>query len=143
MIAQEHSEALASIVQMVFAEACGKETYQIEWSDATIFGPFVRGSINILGLTPATVELWLPIPLVSVCAVRMLADIGIPTDEQFDDLVGELANMVGGNLKPILGESLQLGFPTVDHHDAGPTPTPDDLVVRADDHSVVIRLIEH
>jgi chemotaxis protein CheX len=72
----------------------------------------VRAAVDILGPCRGVVVLELEPATAHAAAVRMLGDEPAELTD-VDDAVGELVNMVGGNLKSLLPQSCSLGLPVV------------------------------
>jgi chemotaxis protein CheX len=75
---------------------------------------FVTGCVNISGAWEGTVVLDCSADMAKQAAVVMfemeLDEIG---EEEINDAVGELANMLGGNIKSLLPEPCKLSLPVV------------------------------
>ncbi len=72
------------------------------------------GIINITGGWQATVALQVPKALASrVAAVMFRLDGEKPTVEDMQDAIGELTNMLGGNIKGMLAGDCHLSLPAV------------------------------
>lgn len=90
----------------------------IEPSDAVVIPVvkegFVTGCVNISGAWEGTVVLDCSEDMAKQAAVVMfemeLDEIG---EEEINDAVGELANMLGGNIKSLLPEPCKLSLPVV------------------------------
>jgi chemotaxis protein CheX len=82
----------------------------------------VRASVAIRGTWDGVVTLEMPPAVARTAAQRMLAD---DTVDQADvlDALGELVNMIGGNIKSLLPSGAALGLPTVTTTPV-PTATP-------------------
>ena len=72
------------------------------------------GIINITGGWQATVALQVPKALASrIAAVMFRLDGDQPTTEDMQDAIGELTNMLGGNIKALLAGDCHLSLPAV------------------------------
>lgn len=76
--------------------------------------PNVTSSVQIMGAWTGTVSLRMTTELATVIAGSMFEmeadELG---QEEIDDAVGEMANMIGGNVKSLLPGPSQLSMPTV------------------------------
>ncbi|HEY1134133.1 MAG TPA: chemotaxis protein CheX [Nocardioides sp.] len=73
----------------------------------------VSGSVGVTGTARATVTVELDEAAAGRVAVLMLGLDGIPAPEDVADAVGELVNMIGGNVKSLLPEPSVLSLPVV------------------------------
>ena len=76
--------------------------------------PTLDGIISITGGAQVTVVLQVPKPLCAKVAAAMF-NLGTrtPRSEDMQDAVGELTNMLGGNIKALLGGDCHLSLPAV------------------------------
>jgi chemotaxis protein CheX len=71
-------------------------------------------SVQIDGAWQGVVNLHCSAVVADQAAMTMFGLVGqAPAPEQVQDALGELANMVGGNVKALLGEGCRLSLPTV------------------------------
>lgn len=81
----------------------------------------LTSSVEIDGASSATLAVHLSPALVSELAAGLLCDDAIaPSEADVADVAGEIANMIGGNLKSILPGPNRLSLPA---HGDGPMPT--------------------
>lgn len=84
----------------------------------------VSGSVSIRGAWRGNVEVRLSPSLADRLAKEVLQlEAGAPNDADVRDVVGEVANMIGGNLKALLPEPCVLSLPDV--HDTPRIEHPD------------------
>lgn len=75
------------------------------------------------------IEVRVGVVLARVLASRMLM-IGAPSDDDLIDAVGELGNIIGGNVKTMLYHSARLSLPVAEVVPAAPEVLPDEICVR-------------
>lgn len=81
----------------------------------------LTSSVEIDGASSATLAVHLSPTLVSELAAGLLCDeASAPSDADIADVAGEIANMIGGNLKSILPGPNRLSLPA---HGDGRTPS--------------------
>jgi chemotaxis protein CheX len=107
-----YDSQIEQIVQSIFSSMLRIEVVRAE---ATAYGQDeLLGTIQIAGVKAMSVALTVPKSVAQAAAVAML-QIPAPelseTDEK--DVVAELVNMIGGNLKSLLPGPLYLSLPTV------------------------------
>ncbi len=105
---------LHDVVDSVWNQMLG---YEIVPTDGPIdFGtqPYLVGCVSITGDYDITLLVEVPEALARNLAATMFAmdESDLSPDEVFDTL-GEMANMVGGNVKGLLAGNTQLSLPTV------------------------------
>lgn len=72
----------------------------------------VTGSVQITGKWNGVISLYLPSPLVNKITETMFSlDSGEATTETKKDAIGEMINMIGGNLKSMLPQPSSLSTP--------------------------------
>lgn len=109
----KYDSHIEQIVQSIFVSMLGMETARVpeQPEDAA---EMIWGTIQIAGGTPLNVVLGMSQPLARSAAAYMLA---MPVDDVADDdakdVVAEVANMIGGNLKSLLPGPVFLSLPTV------------------------------
>lgn len=121
-LAPGHDDVRA-IAEEVFASYLGAEHPLLETgpggpsstADAAAAAPVVSASVGITGPARASVVVEVSGPAADLVAVTMLAldPTSAPAPEDVADAVGELANMVGGNVKSLLPEPSELSLPVV------------------------------
>lgn len=104
---------IAEIVQGVWDAMLGLEIELVPGLSGAV-DDLVTGSVTVTGATDCVVALQLRPEGAWAFAAAMF---GMPTDEvtedEVADAVGELTNMVGGNIKSLLPEPSLLSLPTV------------------------------
>jgi chemotaxis protein CheX len=74
----------------------------------------LTASVEVSGAWEGTTTLQCPATLASrVAAVMFGVQVGAARPDQVQDALGELANVVGGNVKALLPEPCRLSLPTV------------------------------
>jgi chemotaxis protein CheX len=93
----------------------------------------LRASVRISGAWKGAVLLDCPLDLARQAAAQLLGeDPAAVTREQAGDVVGELANILGGNFKALVPAGSRLGLPAVVEAGAGPLEDgADRLLLRA------------
>jgi chemotaxis protein CheX len=82
--------------------------------------PGLVAQVAVHGETPAAVAIAMDAAGARAVAERMLAGVGMGVEEaDVIDAMGELANVLGGNLKALLPEGSTLTLPQVSRTDAG------------------------
>jgi len=74
--------------------------------------PGITGCVQITGAWQGAVMLRCGAGLAERAAT-IVFEIEEPTKEQMQDVVGELSNMIGGNIKVLMGQPTRLSLPTV------------------------------
>lgn len=98
------SELIASLVSLAWSTFVGDDAEEVQPS--RIDGAVISASIAIGGPWSATVLLFCNRSLALSCAASVLgADPKTLQDEDVHDVMGELANIIGGNLKGIVCDS--------------------------------------
>lgn len=110
---QAFGPAIEQIVETVFQTMMGLEVHQADtpWPPA---GEIMTASISLTGPWKGAVLVECVVPAALLITSRMLgidAPVGLTDDVR--DALGELANMVGGNLKSILPGGVELSLPSV------------------------------
>src|SRR4029078_12678221 len=108
-----YDSQIEEIVQSIFTSMLGMAITRSA-ADASECEETVLGTIHITGPQSVSVVLGVSDPVAKAAAGAMLQ---MPSDQATDDdkkdVVAELANMVGGNLKSLLPGPLYLSLPTV------------------------------
>lgn len=106
-------EMLADIVQSVFVTMMDLEVSpgDLEWQPA---GDRLTSSVQLTGDWNGSVLLECSQHQACEFAGRILAmDAPEAVDDDVRDVIGELANMIGGNMKSGMGNGIRLSMPTV------------------------------
>jgi chemotaxis protein CheX len=106
---------LCSLVGSIWETLMNLEVQPLEGqADPPGLGESLIGRISITGVWQGEVLLECPLPLARHAAARFFGtEDDTATAEQINDVVGELTNMTGGNLKGMLPGPCELGLPTV------------------------------
>jgi chemotaxis protein CheX len=130
-------EVLVELTQAVWASFVDAELPLVDlggpYDDTeTGLGERVVGSVDIDGPEPGRVRVLLPARAASDAAARMF-DIAVDSVAPADvhDATGEIANMIGGNVKAMLPGEHRLGLPSVVSTSADEPSTPETSVASA------------
>jgi chemotaxis protein CheX len=85
--------------------------------------PMVGGVVTVHESWSGAVQLETSAEFAAMAARRMFAADGSVTEVDLDDALGELTNMIGGNIKSLLPAPSHLSLPSVGHS-VGPAPMP-------------------
>lgn len=102
------------------------ETYgPLEWADAPMEATeLVQASVSIHGPWSGTVTLEMT-PATAGTATRTMLGLDVVEEDDVVDALGELVNMIGGNIKSLLPTGSALGLPTLAHAPLRPLPVED------------------
>lgn len=115
---------------------------------AAAFPPhMLTGQVQIKGAWNGAVKLSCPVGLVQQFTTIITGESAVTT-EQSQDVLGELSNMIGGNIKALLPEPCSLSVPSVSAAaEANAVASEDRLVAEVAfeclGESVTIRLLEY
>ncbi len=98
---------IAEIAHDIWATMFGVE---LAPATTTALGPSLTGIVHIQGAWQGAVTLECPATLASDLAARLFGEV---TDAGIRDLLGELANELGGNIKAMLPGPCTLSLPAV------------------------------
>ena len=101
-LSQITSEVCESMLALSLSPTSGEEEYT----------PALVASVNITGAWNAVVEVAVCNSSANTIAETMFA-CDEPSDEEVIDAVGEIANMIGGNIKGLVGTDCNLSIPCV------------------------------
>lgn len=107
---------IAALIDEIWLTTLGLATHRVPTATAGLPADVdtLDGLINITGAWQATVALQIPRPLAErVAAAMFLLEGTSPTAEDMQDAVGELTNMLGGNIKALLEGDCHLSLPAV------------------------------
>lgn len=106
---------VAVLVDEIWLTTLGLATHRLDPSTKLpAEAETLDGIINITGGWQATVALQVPKALASrVASVMFRLDGETPTTEDMQDAIGELTNMLGGNIKALLAGDCHLSLPAV------------------------------
>jgi chemotaxis protein CheX len=104
---------VATIVEDVFQTMLELEVHQLEWDASTQEG-FVSAEVQFVGEWKGAVVLQCSPELAFDLTARLMHEPRpSEVDQDVRDAMGELANMVGGNLKSVLPPGVALSMPSV------------------------------
>lgn len=103
---------ITEIVQMIWETVFG---LPLEVGSGGTLGsdPAMTGSVQIDGAWEGAVMLQCPQLLASSLTARLFAADGPPPPAEIRDAMGELTNMIAGNLKALLPQPSRISLPTV------------------------------
>lgn len=116
------SDDVAQIVREVFSSMLALEVEPIDGEiSLEPIGSAVAGSVGVTGATDCLISMEMQDKAARDVAAAMFGmEIAEVSDDDIADAVGELTNMVGGNIKSLLPEPSTLSLPVVAH---GSNPT--------------------
>ncbi|GAB7191758.1 hypothetical protein NUM3379_24660 [Kineococcus sp. NUM-3379] len=76
-------------------------------------GPVVCASVSIAGARPGLVTVTVPEAMAAQLAAVMLQEDGELSVEEVEDSLGEMANIVAGNVKALIPDAGSLGLPVL------------------------------
>ena len=95
----------------------------LEWSSVPLEeAGLVQASVGIQGDWTGTVTLEMA-PTTAETAARTMLLLDTVEEADVTDALGELVNMIGGNIKSLLPSGSTLGLPIVSHEPLRPAPT--------------------
>lgn len=111
------NEIVSELTRLIWDTVVGLSAEDAPASEVT--GDYVT-SVDITGAWEGTVSISFPARLAGQVAAAMLAcSVDQTTPTEIRDAVGELANMVGGNVKSLLPGPSRLSLPRVEHLPGG------------------------
>lgn len=120
------AEVLVEIAQAVWASFVDPELPLVDlgpWTPEPDEAGVVVGSVSIDGPTPGVITVSLPAQVAAEAAARMFdTDVDALEPADVHDAAGEIANMIGGNVKAMLPGEHRLGLPSVTDVPTGPDP---------------------
>lgn len=119
--ASDRDALIVGIVESVWREALGLPLAVRPRSDAADDGEVqLKGTVQIRGEWNGRVMIYAPLGLAAECAARMLGTaVTALAPNEIGDAWGELANMVGGNLKSMVASPSRLSLPEVSDIEPG------------------------
>ena len=107
-------EALAQIVEQMWASYFAHtEPLLPAFEEHDIEGPVLCASVGISGVRPGLVTVVVEEAGARSLAAALLQEDGDLTDDDVYDSLGELANIVGGNVKALIPDAGALGLPGI------------------------------
>jgi len=106
---------ICQITQTIWSSVLGLETERIEWKiEATHHEPFLTGCVSITGAWEGAVTLDCSAQLArQLAAVMMRQEPEQTSSDDIADALGELTNILGGNVKRLLPGPSRLTLPAV------------------------------
>jgi hypothetical protein len=134
---------LEALLTDVLCSVVGEEAYPID--DPLPGGPLAASRLaahDELADTYLGIQVRVGAVLARLLASRMMA-VGDPAPDDFLDAVGELGNIIGGNVKTLLFHSARLSLPVADLTEQGIDPGLEDprVTVRAQVFGQVAELV--
>jgi chemotaxis protein CheX len=107
-------EALGQIVEAMWASYFAHTEFLLPAFDPhDIEGEILCASVTISGARPGIVTVSVERDLASPLSAALLQEDGELEDEDIYDSLGEVANIVGGNIKALVPDAGPLGLPVV------------------------------
>jgi chemotaxis protein CheX len=121
------ADGIAAVVESVFAELLDLPAARPTASPSGASGPVLRASVRISGAWQGVVVVDCPEELARRTAAAMWG--GQPQDQtQIADAIGELANMIAGNVKVLLPGPSRLSLPAVADAPAATSAPPGGVI---------------
>ncbi|MEX2291028.1 MAG: chemotaxis protein CheX [Mycobacteriales bacterium] len=118
------SDDLITITQDVWSSFLDLDLGSVPVESAALAGPVLTAVVSISGAWEGSLQLDCPQGhAVAAAATMFSAEIGTVTHEQACDALGELANVVTGNVKSLLPAPSALSIPSV--RTTSPDPRPE------------------
>ena len=107
------SDDVAAIVQEVWSSMLGLDIAPVD-APAKVAGPAIAGSVGVTGASDCLIAMEMGVDTAKLVGATMFM-MGVDEIEMGDviDAVGEMTNMVGGNIKSLLPEPSTLSLPVV------------------------------
>lgn len=112
VVGTEDLEAIATEVWTAFLLEDGEPLYPVPPTARTHDAEVVHASVSVQGAWSGQVVIEVA-PTAALRAARAMLALDDPTDADVTDAVGELVNMVGGNVKSVMPAPSTLGLPMV------------------------------
>ncbi|WP_432548173.1 chemotaxis protein CheX [Kineococcus sp. SYSU DK004] len=107
-------EALAQIVdQMWESYFASSEPFLPSFEPLEVTGDVLCASVGITGARPGLVTVTVPRSAGRSLAAVLLSEDGDLDDEDVYDALGEVANIIGGNVKALVPDAGALGLPAI------------------------------
>lgn len=148
MSAIEEFEAARQDLEALLIEVLGavfSEEAMASWGETIPPGPVVEAELAIHDESDDSytmVQIRVGAVMARVLAARMMS-VPDPAPEDLLDAVGELGNIVGGNVKSLLRHSCRLSLPSSKITEEAPESRPDAVTVRAVALGQVVELSVH
>ncbi len=139
-------EVLVELTQAVWASFVDADEPLVDvgpWAPEDGPDGVVVGRVSIEGPTPGVLTVSLPAPAAYEVAARMFdIDPAVVEPADVHDATGEIANMIGGNVKALLTAEHRLGLPSV--AELAATPDPGEALARVTllwgEHALLVTL---
>lgn len=105
-------EDIRSVAENVWSTMLGMELTPAESPSGLKSEDFITACVSIIGDWEGLTVLHCSVPLARVAACAMLG-VEEPQPDEIRDALGELANMTGGNIKPLLPGTCELSLPSI------------------------------
>ncbi len=124
------SSDIVEITQEVWSSFLSLELVPVDADSAPLHGPRLTGVVSISGGWQGTVVLECALAHAVAAAEAMFAsEPGTLSGEEVSDALGELTNMVGGNVKSLLPAPSALSIPSVAEGDSYTVRVPGAVLV--------------
>ena len=108
--------ALGEVLALAWSTFVDPDAVLVPVGPAAGGEPGLVAEVQVRGETPASISISIDVPGARAVTERMLVDTGLGAaldDDDMADAMGELANILGGNLKALLPEGSTLTLPSV------------------------------
>jgi chemotaxis protein CheX len=113
-------EDLARVSNAIWRDMLECELHEIEPPEFSAQVPVLLGKLNLSGAFNAELYLLISPGLLRVARGKMFAGAAFAlSDEHSEDVLKELVNMTGGNLKNVVPEPTVISLPVVERAEAG------------------------
>jgi chemotaxis protein CheX len=112
---------IRDVTESVWSNMLNATAEPRSFSTGALRGPIWTGSVRMTGAWEGAVTIHCSHDLARAAAVALFAlDSCEPSEEEVRDALGELANVVGGNIKALLPGPTDLSLPRVDTSERSP-----------------------
>ncbi len=101
------------LAQEVWSSFLGDREPLLEGTPVDQSGPLVSAAVGVSGAWNGTISLQVPDTLAHTITASMLGDVHDTCESDVSDAVGELVNVVGGNIKSLMPGPSALSLPVV------------------------------
>lgn len=109
----ELDDELDQTVQIIWSTMFDLPITRLDPAETGLQPPLVTGFVILEGEFDGAVMLRCPQQLASLLTAAMFGSGGDPGQSDIRDAIGELANMVAGNIKSVLPHPSRIGLPVV------------------------------
>jgi chemotaxis protein CheX len=140
----ENREALLQLAETVWTAMLDQPFAEVGSDEAEPSAGRITGTIHFSGAWLGRLDVVCPPNAArQVAATMFCPESGVVEESEVRDAVGELANILGGNLKIILPQPTRISLPEVGVGTDAPPSCASDLRIRLGAESVTLRLTPH